>query len=68
MKEHQDQCVKGGKYIEAETARQRLCQFKRIEKEKQMIELTTNQKEDVCINKNILCRNYIIIKKKIILI
>lgn len=39
--------MKNLKFVEAEMARQRIIQFKKIETEKQVLEMKLNQKEDV---------------------
>ena len=46
MKEHQMNCVKNGNFIEAELAKQRVIQLKKIQDKKDLIETKRRQKVD----------------------
>lgn len=46
MKEHQMNCVKNGNFIEAELAKQRVIQLKKIQDKKDLIETKKRQKVD----------------------
>ena len=39
MEEHQLKCEQGGRFVEAEMARQKVLQFKKLEEEKKLMEL-----------------------------
>ena len=45
LEEHQAVCVKSGKFVEAELAKQRVIQLKQIEKEKQLKDLKLRYEE-----------------------
>ena len=50
MEEHQLKCEHGGRFVEAEMARQKVLQFKKLEEEKKIIELKkfhTEQKSKI---------------------
>lgn len=47
LEEHQDKCEKSGKFVEAEMAKQRVAQFKKIEEDKLLNETKRNHEDQV---------------------
>jgi hypothetical protein len=47
LEEHQDKCEKSGKFVEAEMAKQRVTQFKKIEEEKLLSDTKRTHEEQV---------------------
>ena len=45
LEEHQDKCEKNGKFVEAEMAKQRVAQFKKLEEEKLLNETKRTHEE-----------------------
>jgi hypothetical protein len=47
LEEHQDKCEKSGRFVEAEMAKQRVAQFKKLEEEKLLNETKRTHEEQV---------------------
>ena len=49
MEEHQDKCEKSGRFVEAELAKNKVTQFKKVENEKLLNETKRTHEEQVVI-------------------